>query len=70
MDEEQLWVGGFGFVAMVDLQSKRVAKLYDFDDREIHLRCVKMDGPSVWVGVDNQLFRIPRNGPIIENASR
>jgi hypothetical protein len=63
IDGDRLWVGGLGFLALVDLKSKRVEQLCDFDDRTIHVQCLQIDGDSLWVAVENKLYRLPKTGP-------
>jgi len=63
IDGDRLWVGGLGFLALVDLNSRRVEKLCDFDDREIHVRCLQIQGDDLWVAVENKLYRLPKMGP-------
>jgi tetratricopeptide (TPR) repeat protein len=63
IDGDRLWVGGLGFLALVDLNSSRVEKLCDFDDRKIHVQCLQIEGDDLWVAVENKLYRLPKSGP-------
>jgi hypothetical protein len=63
MDHDHLWVGGLGFLALVDLQSQSVQKICDFDDRHVHVQCLQIQGNDLWVAVGNKLYRLPVAGP-------
>jgi hypothetical protein len=63
MDCNRLRVGGLGFLALVDLNSCRVEKLCDFDDRTIQVQCLQIESDDLWVAVENKLYRLPKSGP-------
>jgi len=63
-----LWVGGPGYVAVIDLEHLKVTRTFSFHGEGV--RAIKIAGDSAWVSVDKRLFRIPLNpdGPLQKPA--
>ncbi|EEF62466.1 CsgG/HfaB family protein [Pedosphaera parvula] len=71
MDGDHVWVGGLGYLALVNANTKRVEKLCELDVSfpnfdsysSHHFQCLQIVGEDLWVGLDNQLYRLPKEGP-------
>jgi hypothetical protein len=64
-DGERVWAGGRGYLALVDLNGKRIERFCNFgmrsDDRtppSVHQ--LEIDGGNLWVAIDEKLYRLPR----------
>ena len=67
---KHVWVGGDGFVALVDLASGRIEQLCDFSpNRMVSVNDLQMDNDSVWVAADEKLYRIAIK-PTVVSLSR
>jgi tetratricopeptide (TPR) repeat protein len=59
LDGSDLWVGGFGFVAVLDLEKKSVRKFCFVRAKEVNR--IEVGGDSVWVQFGEHLYRIPNS---------
>jgi len=61
IDGEKLWVGGRGYVAVVDLSSRQVEKLCMLKDGQAYVRSLQIHGDIVWMAAGNKLYRLPKD---------
>ena len=61
IDGEKLWVGGRGYVAVVDLSSRQVEKLCMLIDGQAYVRSLQIHGDIVWMAAGNKLYRLPKD---------
>ena len=60
MDGDKAWVGGRGFLAVVDLPSARIEKLCKL--RAVHrVRCLELAGNDVWFSSGPALYRLSKD---------
>lgn len=59
LDGNKLWVGGMGYIGVIDLTSGHIDQLCDLEDLGTPVRCLEIDGDEVWAAVDKHLFRVP-----------
>lgn len=63
IDHRHLWIGGAGFLAAIDLETKRVERLCDFDTyRNRKVQCMEVAGNDLWFAIENKLYRMPKTG--------
>jgi hypothetical protein len=60
VDGNKLRAGGEGFLALIDLASRRVEKLCDLRNGHIRVHGLQVDGNDLWVGAKNNPYRLPR----------
>lgn len=63
--DNKLWVGGWGFLALVDMETLQLEKLCDFDPhRALVVQGLEIAGNDLWVAIGKKLYRFPKLGPI------
>ena len=57
LDGKNLWIGGEGFLALVDIETGRVSKLCDFDRiRRQKVHCMQVADGELWFAIENRLY--------------
>jgi len=57
---KRTWVGGEGFVALIDLESGRIEQLCDFSpNKMVSVQDLQIDGDLLWVAAEQNLYRLP-----------
>jgi hypothetical protein len=59
VDGDQMWIGGPGYVAVMDLKSRRILKRNLMNSTRATQ--LSIQGDSVWVKLNNEIARFPRN---------
>ncbi len=57
LDGNNLWVGGAGFIAVIDLEQHKMIRVCTYRGREVDT--LRIHGGYVWAGIEKYLFRLP-----------
>ena len=60
IDGDSLWIGGLGYIAVVDLPSGQVKRIADLDDQSLKVRSICADRSSIWITCGRSLYQVPK----------